>query len=247
MPVAQQGSDIYCDSKLITKTFFPELSLKPNSYQDKLADYLEKDIFYICLSAISGKDLMSYWKKEFGFNEFIKTVIDRSFAAKEFSSLRIPQKEAIELWDKHLDTLNNNLSDKFLFGDKPNAADFSAYHLIWFYLNVTENKANKKLKNLHAWYNRVKSIGYGKYTKIDNDFAIAQAKNTSPSAIAPANQMHEYIGQNALIYPIDYLKVPTKGTLVGSTDYSWILKRESKQCGNVHIHFPKKGFKIKLA
>lgn len=54
-------------------------------------------------------------------------------------------------------------------------------------------------------------------------------------------------GVAVTVTPDDYAKVPMQGTLVAADDSEIIIHRSDAQTGEIHLHFPRAGFEVKIA
>jgi len=89
---------------------------------------------------------------------------------------------------------------------------------------------------------RMKAFGHGTSRAIDQQQALQIARDAQPRPIDPEHRTDPLIGKRVSIAPSDYGQVPAVGTLAGSTPSRWILAREEKGLGTLHVHFPKQGF-----
>lgn len=247
IPVAQQGADFFCDSHLIASRFFAELGADNVQISQSLTDKFERDIFSSCIVAIPSQKLLSFWFRSFKLSEFMRTLIDRTQVAAKTNGFDESIKQAKENWRYHYECLNNLLeNNKFILGDKPCDVDFSAYHLIWFYQKVLNMEVGQPYSEISRWFNRIEQFGHGTVLKADNDFVINQVKSNPPLPIVKEAQSHSDINKTVRIQPDDYIVDGTEGILVGATDDSWTIKKSHIEFGDIHIHFPKKGYVLTL-
>jgi len=93
-----------------------------------------------------------------------------------------------------------------------------------------------------GWLDRMLAFGNGPHTEITAQQALDIARQAEPRAIVDEHRQHPKIGALVNIAPDDYGQVATAGTLVGCTPDRWIIARQDKAVGTVHVHFPKQGF-----
>ncbi|HET8707974.1 MAG TPA: hypothetical protein VFM46_16845, partial [Pseudomonadales bacterium] len=84
----------------------------------------------------------------------------------------------------------------------------------------------------------------GSRTEITGKDALAVAKSNEPRPIDAQDKTDPNIGKSVQIAPTDYAQTPTPGILVGSTPTRWIIARQDKELGALHVHFPKHGFRL---
>jgi len=136
----------------------------------------------------------------------------------------------------------------FLLGDAPTAADFSAFHPVWF---IRNNAGVAPLldpfKGLLAWYARMTAFGNGQPTEISADDAIALARAT-PALQAPDGPLLELegvrVGSDVTVAATDYGVDPVAGRLIHASVFEIVIKRVDDRAGEVVVHFPRAGFKV---
>ncbi len=77
--------------------------------------------------------------------------------------------------------------------------------------------------------------------------AFEAALENEPRAIPSDASEADDIGMKVTISPTDYALDAVDGTLVGCSTTRYIVARESKEFGTVHVHFPRTGFECKTA
>jgi hypothetical protein len=81
---------------------------------------------------------------------------------------------------------------------------------------------------------------------IDRSQLVAVTKGATPRQLDDNLMQGEYLGKAVSIRPDDYARDAVEGILVGQDINRSVLRRPTKQCGDVHIHFPKRGFETRL-
>ena len=250
IPVAQIGADVFCDSHLIAREI-AALSGRAELAWDNLdADAqalmkrAEGELFFACGMSATGFTMIVKTFKVFSIGGYIHFMKDRIAMGKNSSIPFAGLKESRRLVMEHLHALEQRLQHDFLFGASPNLADFGVYHGIWMLHVLGEKSFMRRFPKIIAWMERIGSFGIGKPQPLDADGALAVARAGKPRAIDPRDRTDSDIGKTVSIAPTDYAKDPTRGELVGSTPYSWILKREEDETGVVHVHFPKDGYAL---
>ncbi len=147
---------------------------------------------------------------------------------------------------EHLDRLETMLADQpFLFGDTPNAGDFSAYHSLWFQRDLADQRVVKDYPKVNAWLDRLQGFGQGNRTEISAEQALEIARSHSPRAVPESDHDAELIGQPVSIAPDDYGREPVTGTLVASNSLERIIVRNDASVGEIANHFPREGFTVR--
>ena len=89
----------------------------------------------------------------------------------------------------HLTWLGQMLHDgrNFLLGSEPSAADFAAYHPLWFALQNggPQIEALLPIAPLRVWYHRVGTIGHGSPHDLPASEALAIAAKATPTEPGP--------------------------------------------------------------
>lgn len=252
VPVAQVGSDIFCDSNLIcdeiaTFTKHPELSILNVSWEDsEFIHHLETTIFYAVAScAATPKESLKVVLQK-GPLQAAKLMIDRTRLALE-AEVRVAEvREYKNTLLEHYDDLENRLSEPFLGGKKPSIIDFSAYLGTWFVCDWLGTDALEKHPSCAAWHNRMRTYGIGDHEKMTSSEALMIARNQSPRLIPKDARADIRVGKMVNISPADYGIQPITGTLAGVTQDRWILAQGNERTGRMHVHFPSDGYSIQV-
>jgi hypothetical protein len=93
----------------------------------------------------------------------------------------------------------------------------------------------------------MKELGHGQSKTINRAEVFKVAKETEPRTIRPEQLLHEYIGKAVTIKPNDYARDSVTGTLVGADDSRWIIAHQSKEFGQINVHFPVDGYDISVS
>ncbi len=248
-PVLQIGADIYCDTSLIAQeleTRFPVPSLFPDGN--------------------AGLSLaLSYWSNAsffnpgaglaMGINEELPEAIlkDRRefFNFMDFSRLK---EELPHLYSQvlaHVELLEQQLADgrQYLLGQTPGWADINAWFVLWMVRgNVPPIKDMlQPYQKLSAWEQRMTAIGHGERHDMEADEAIAIAKASSAGGgegVEPQDPLQLQAGDEVIVEPDDYGKVPVHGRLLSLNRQKLSIRRETPETGEINVHFPRAGFRI---
>jgi glutathione S-transferase len=251
IPVAQSGADVFCDTRIISQEI-ARLAGKPElvaSHCDaQVQEFVAKvdlEIFLACIISAGNLTLLRKVLKESSLLDLGRLLWDRIAMGSKAKVKANSPKQMKRMVEAHLTDLEARLeSQPFLFGDSPNAGDFSAYHSLWFQRDLAEQPRVKRYPKVNAWMDRLQAYGQGKSTQIGADQALELARAASPRALPESTQDESLIGKTVRIAPDDYGRIPVEGTLVASTDERWIVARDDAAVGRVHVHFPRQGFVI---
>ena len=248
-PVLQIGADVFCD----THTMVYEIAgvaardeLLPESLSDEALALMQKaedELFLACgIAGMSGRMLATMFLSlsPVGFFRLVK---DRLVMGKNSSISAPGVRESREMLGQHVQELEQRLRQDFLFGDTPGLADFAVYPALLMARNGKRALFRGYPKTL-AWLERMENFGTGQPVAMSADDALTVAFNSQPRPIASEYQTGVSIGQRVEIAPTDYAKDSTQGILVGKTAYSWIIAREHEAVGQVHVHFPQRGYAL---
>ncbi|MED5387608.1 MAG: glutathione S-transferase family protein [Pseudomonadota bacterium] len=252
IPVAQQGADVFCDTRIIAREIV-DLADKPelvaanldNEVQDFVAR-VDLELFLACIISAGNLTLLRKVLKESSLLDLGRLLWDRIAMGSKAKVKAHSPKQMKRMVDAHLADLETRLESRpFLFGDTPNAGDFSAYHSLWFQRDLAEQPRFKRFPNVVAWMDRLQAYGQGNSISISADDALNAARNASPRALPTSTRDDALIGKPVSIAPDDYGRIPVEGTLVASTDERWIVARDEDAVGRVHVHLPRQGFVIR--
>src|SRR6185312_4317649 len=149
---------------------------------------------------------------------------------------------ARDQWRAHADFVEESLSDAFLRGDAPRAADIHAYMNFWWVKAAIPHVAPSLLSPLPkvaAWMERMAALGHGKPTPMDAKDALAAAKAASSDAMPGAEA-----GTKVTVSADDYGRDPVAGEIVFADAHEIAIKRRDDQVGEVVVHFPRAGFTV---
>ena len=253
IPVAQIGADIFCDSRTIAAEIAAlsgkaELTLENCSdEQQEYVSEVDLQVFFACVMAASTKAMRQKFRQSLSLPDMARFLWDRINMGRKAAFKPVGLRDAPGRVKQHLADVEDRLKQPFLFGKKPTHADFSTYHSLWFLRELAESPLIHGHPKTIAWMDRMQAFGHGGRREISAKQAINIAKRSTPRAIAPEYQTDPQIGQLVNITPADYGQIATSGRLVGVTPATWIVSRQEKEVGTVHVHFPQNGFSLTLA
>lgn len=252
VPVAQNGADIFCDSRAIADEIVrlsgkKELSLA--GQPQEVIDFVrttDLEVFLACVIAASDGRMLKKLVKETSLFHAFRFLKDRISMGRKsrVKALRGPQ--AKEKVISHASTMESMLKEDFLFGSAPCIADFSAYHGLWFVCDLAGKPWLRDFPRVKAWMERMRAFGHGEFREITADQALDIASDAMPRAIETTGD-DPLVGKDVDIAPDDYGREPVTGKLVYANNQALILGRSHKRVGQVHMHFPRQGFAVKPA
>lgn len=254
IPVAQIGADVFCDTRTISREIArlshkPELALENCSEQ--VQDFVREvdlDIFLACIISAGNLTLLRKVLKTASLSELLKLLWDRVRMGSKARVKAHSPRTMKRMVRQHLDTLETMLDGQpFLFGEHPNAGDFSAYHGLWFQRDLAEQKQFSRYPRVNAWMDRIQAFGQGEPTEISGQDALDIASAATPRPLPDSIHDSALLDGLVTIAPDDYGRDPVTGSLVASDDKEWIVVRQEPSLGDVAIHFPKEGFIIKAS
>lgn len=255
IPVAQIGADVFCDTRTITTEIaalanMPELAIENCS--PEIADFVvdvERNAFFACVLGGGSWALGRKVWRSMSMLNIARFFLDR---IKMGGTIKVPvvkPQQAAGVIKDYLGRVESMLQADFLFGDKPNIADFAAYHCFWFVRDLGEKEMVNAFPKTNAWMDRIKAFGDGNPEEISAGDALNIAKEEAPREVverlsSESLAAEPLLGKTVLLAPSDYAQVPTEGVLVGRTAHSWILSRTHNQVGEVHVHFPRHAYEL---
>lgn len=251
IPVAQLGADLFCDTQIIGNEIaalanMPNLSFDQSCSEIRTyVEHLDSDVFMAVANSTSPLKVLALVFKTFSPMQGVKFIQDRGRVAKSMSRQRISSGYATQLLEEQITDLEFRLQQsKFLFGETPTIADFSAYHVLWFRKKMQGESLLDKHPMLALWLDRMSAFGHGKRTDVLQAEAFAQASQNEPRKVSEGIKKHALVGVQVQIRPDDYAQDPVVGILVGANDSRMVLARETQSFGKVHVHFPKLGYEL---
>jgi glutathione S-transferase len=257
-PFLQIGSDIYCDSALIADVV-ERLAPTPTLHPPESAG-LTRIVAQWADSALFGAVIGHIFQPAgvqslFGHlpPEQLKAFMADRAALSGGGSPGMSQPEATGALRLYLQQLDARLEDgrPWLFGQAASLADFSAYHPLWFLMQV---KAVSGILDEHprlkTWINRVQAFSHGASTELPGADAVTLAAQSQPAALADEPFLEFQgipKGTRVKVSATDYGKDPVEGELVLSRPNELAIRRTDARAGEVVVHFPRLGFQVREA
>ncbi|MEM0953228.1 MAG: glutathione S-transferase family protein [Pseudomonadota bacterium] len=250
IPVAQDGADIYCDTRLI----FSEIAARSghselapahvNESALTLSSALEGDVFWACVASIPASQVLRQLVRNISLLGAFRFIRDRMGVARAAVTKPMHPGKAQQVFATHLEELDRCLEQGsgYLGGDQPNYLDFAAYHTLWFQCEVGDIAAPEQHEALMVWYRRMQAFGHGRREETSAEQAQQQARGAALRPL-PASEDHRLLRQQVAVQPEDYALDETRGELVAINAERMVLAAEAV-VGRVHIHFPVSGFAL---
>ena len=255
-PVLQVGADIYCDTALIARRLEQEKAqpaLLPQGQEFSVATFaawVDSVLFQHAVSLVFQPESVAVRFAKAPPEVLKAFIADRAALFSGGSATRLPVEQAKHQWPVFMARLEQQLQREegdFLFG-QPSLADLSLAHCLWF---VKGTPVTAPLVDQYpavaAWLGRVLGFGHGASSEMTAEQALEVARQAQPAAL-PSEAFTDpngfALGEQVTIAAVDYGVDPVQGELVYAGTEQLTLKRNDDRLGDVHVHFPRVGFRI---
>jgi glutathione S-transferase len=255
-PVLQVGADIYCDTALIARRLEQEKAqpaLLPQGQEFSVATFaawVDSVLFQHAVSLVFQPESVAVRFAKAPPEVLKAFIADRAALFSGGSATRLPVEQARHQWPVFMARLEQQLQREegdFLFG-QPSLADLSLAHCLWF---VKGTPVTAPLVDQYpavaAWLGRVLGFGHGASSEMTAEQALEVARLAQPAAL-PSEAFTDpngfALGEQVTIAAVDYGVDPVEGELVYAGTEQLTLKRSDDRLGDVHVHFPRAGFRI---
>ncbi|HEY6511752.1 MAG TPA: glutathione S-transferase family protein [Burkholderiaceae bacterium] len=262
IPVLQRGADFFCDTRLMAEVLDSVTPLPPlfppeaRALSMLIANWAEPRAFVMMgpVRFESREDVQPLLEAGIHPGDFLR---DRApFMApavdtRRSGSVRGSARDHVVIYLGVVDELLRAAGGKYLCGSKPSAADFSAYHTLWWLRQPPQRDAVlQRFPALREWADRLAAIGHGRFEPMTPDEALHDVKAAQGEAPwQPAWPVvdDERLGQEMVLNADDYGRDPIGGTVSAVSDRHVTLTREAPGLGTVRVHFPKVGYELSAA
>jgi glutathione S-transferase len=258
IPVLQRGADFFCDTRLLPDVLdsaHPERPLMPphaRAVSTLMAQWAEPRVF-LAMGPVrfeSRDDLQGLQRAGVHPGDFLRDRAPFMAPAVDTQRSGAVRDSARDHVLSYLRVLQGLLGEQaFLCGDQPCAADFSAYHTVWWLRAPPRRDALlSPFSSLAAWADRLASIGHGDAQPRTADDAL-RAVRAAQGAVAawsprwPAVD-DKRLGRTVNVMPDDYGRDPVAGVLSAVSDRHVTVTREVPDLGTVRVHFPKVNYEV---
>lgn len=256
-PVMQIGADIYCDSQAILRELerrHPSPSFFPAGDEGlmwALSRWTDGALFDLSVKIVlgaAGEDLPKDFAEDRGRLYLGPDWAEGLKAANAELPHLVAQLRAPLAW------LDQQLSDgrAFLLGDTPAAIDAQFYHVVWFVHGRWKGSMQLLSEFAHVlrWEENVGKIGHGTMSGLSAEDAIERARRCSPLECDPATGNDPQglkAGMTVVVSPdVDGGEQPVEGTVAAASADTITLHRTDPEAGDLHVHFPRAGYKVEV-
>ena len=256
-PVLQIGADIYCDTALIADVL-EHLQPQPTLYPEPskglartLAQWADTMLFWTSMAYNMQQRGLAQIFEHAAPGAALNFAQDRKALADNLP--RLEPQDAAAAYKSYLRRLSDMLDDRpFLLGELPCIADFAAYHPLWF-TRVRVSVLAGILDLTPAvleWMDRMAAIGHGSMEKFTAREAIDLAAASAPALLNDDIFLNEHgllLGSQVAISAETFGTEPSQGELVAATRMHYTLRRIDDRAGQMHVHFPRIGYRLAFA
>lgn len=254
-PILQIGSDVYCDSALICEVLEhrqPEPTLYPAQHRGLarvLAQWADSTLFWAAMAYnLQPKGVAAMFE---GVAPEAAKAFGADRAAMSAGMTRLRPADATAAYKSYLRRLASMLEGQdFLLGSAPCAADFAAYHPLWFTRSRVPVLAGilDATPVLLAWMDRMAAIGHGAMEKYSATEAIAASAASAALSLSDTFFQDEHgiaLGSRVTVAAENFGQETTEGELLAATRTRYTLRRLDPRAGTVQVHFPRIGYVLK--
>lgn len=251
-PNIQQGADVWCDSKIIAERLAEiagDTSLHTGFVSNRVAEWADSHLFRVVVAVTFQPRAAGAAMSTLSSTQIEAFMKDRAELTKGAPIVTMPPDVAEAHLAMYLGELDGAFKAPFLFGTKPQIADFSVYHCLWLVANnPTMAPLLEPYPNVTAWRARMAAFGHGKVTEITGEEALAIGTKAMPMPIPKTTSRLPggfSLGQQASVAPTDYgMAFPVSGELVICSASEYALRRRDPTAGEIVVHFPRQGFAL---
>lgn len=254
VPVLQIGADVYCDTRLIAEVLDslqaePSLRARAGHFDEIVANWVDTLLFGRAVGFTFGAlaDLLP--------DALLEDRAALRGAPLEREALKRALPMATQELHTHIAWLDTALRSPspFVNGETPGNGDFTLYATLWFLANGRFDFSI--YPSVQSWMTRMIAIGHGQRQDISAEEALVEAAAALPAVLStPANPTDPTdatglsLGQAVQVTP-EQLGHGTSvtGELVSLLPHRLTLRLRSERCGEVHVHFPRTGYRLKAA
>ena len=249
IPTLQIGADVYCDTACIVRRLErlqaePVCLPRPNAGLIELIEDWADHRFTSQVAAPVIVDILP--------NLPPGILADRAAMSPMLSEAMLKQMapHAFSQALLSFDRLERQLRDRpFLLGDAFTLADAACFHPVWFARNSQRLAAAIGARPaLAAWFARIEGLGASESTRMAPAEALSIARDSTPADVSGGEltRLNGFaVGDRVAIAADDYGPEESRGTIVRlAPDEITILRREPA-LGEIAVHFPRAGYRIR--
>ena len=252
-PSLQIGADIFCDTQRIAAEL-ERRQPKPSLYaaggeglNTALALWADKVLFWPAVRYTIG-----VYAEDIG-PEFHADRAKMRGAEPNVAQVKAAAGPLLLQLHPLLGGIENMLVDgrDYLLGAAPALADFAVYHCVWFVRNSPKTAPElAPYGRLLAWMDRIQAIGHGERVAMDAKAALAIAKAAEPAPIDRSGNAQgdaPELGAGVAVGSDDNVPEAVVGELVAFTESEIAVRRDAGELGDIVVHFPRFGYRVKPA
>lgn len=249
VPVLQIGADVYCDTRLIAEVLdtlkpVPSLLARDGHFDEIVANWVDTVLFTRAVGYTFGAlaDVLP--------DALLEDRAALRGAPLERDALKRALPVATQELRAHIAWLDTALRgpSSFVNGETPGNGDFTLYATLWFLANGRFDFSAHPA--VQSWMTRMIAIGHGQRQDISAEEALVEAAAALPAPLPAHAEVPDAtglsLGQVVQVTP-EQLGHGTSvtGELVSLLPHRLTLRLHSERCGEVHVHFPRTGYRVK--
>jgi glutathione S-transferase len=251
-PNMQQGADVWCDTKIIAERLADiagDKTLHTGFVSHRVAEWADSHLFRVVVAVTFQPRAVMATMSTMSSTQIEAFQQDRAELTKGAPIVTIAPDVAEAHLQHYLTELDAGLKNGFLFGAKPQIADFAVYHCLWLVANnSTVAPLLEGYPNVTAWRRRMAAFGHGKESPMTAEEALAVGTRARPMAIPKVQSVLPTgfaLGQQVSVVPTDYGSAfPVSGELVICSAREYAVRRHDPTAGEIVVHFPVQGFAL---
>lgn len=249
-PVMQAGADVFCDTACIARELErrePRRPLFPAQLRGQAAiigAWADSALFFDVVGVVfgtHGAGVPAELRED--RRRFSDGAIDIERYAADQPHLRARLRAHLFRLEHAMDS-----GHAFLLDDQPCYADFCAWGPVWMLIRrVPELEPLRDMPRLQAWAARMEAIGHGAPAEMSSGEALEVARAATPAVPVVAHPVDDPglgLGSLITVAADDYGRDPVRGRVVALTAQRVVIRRDDPAIGEVHVHFPRAGFRL---
>jgi glutathione S-transferase len=256
-PVLQVGRDVILDTGLMVRVLerlYPSPALIPETQRMSCLAYAgyEQALFFGAVATVFQPEGLKAMIARLGPELMQSFSRDR----QELFTGGSAKRPSPEMYKTHFlpaaNAMNAQLAGQdFLLGEAPTLADFVCWHPIWFVRdNAGVAPLLQPLRNLMAWEQRMRALGYGYPSEVSAEAALETARASEgwlefDGPLQEPNGLK--VGERVVLRASDYGCEPVEGLLLHASAYELVLQRQDSRAGELRVHAPRAGFSLSAA
>jgi len=251
-PVLQVGADIFCDTALIAAEIerrHPTPSIYPAGHESLgqiLSLWAEHVLFWPTARYVTGK-----YSDRLSPDFHADRAAMRGLPTPTAEALRAAMPHDLFQMQIQFDWLEKLFGDgrSFLLSDAVGIGDFAVYGRLWW-LGAFEDAFPElgDFPRVQDWMVRVAAFGHGDRDEMRPEEALEAAATSEPAPLAQDQQMDPTgprPGLRVKIAAEDAETDPVEGVVWFCGSREIVLRRDDPSVGEVAVHFPRLGYRIR--